>query len=102
MCALVGQINGSRVGQVTNGVFHQYPADYPGQCARLGAHDRTIDFAYRPGRTLIWGRLGSALKGQPFTLDGKRYVARPGPYGAFVLVFEGTVKPSRLRTGKAF
>jgi hypothetical protein len=99
-CALVGRVRGATLGELRDGVFHAYVPGRAGLCGRTdGPALGFFDFTRRQGKTVVYGRVKPDAKSVAVVVDGKPYPVRTGDGGAFVLVFEGNVVPSRIVSG---
>ena len=91
-CALAGQLRGASLGRLVDGRFRPYEPGTTGACTMLTPTriiSDTLTAREPEPRTVIYGRAGSAIRELEVRVDGRRHIARPGPGGSFLFVFEG-------------
>jgi hypothetical protein len=98
-CALAGQIRGSEIGVVEDGVFRPFEARSTGACGDLERPPHLfVDLSYLNGRTLLYGRSGSDVARIRLDQRGERPRSAPtGAGGAYLFVLEGRLKPGTFR-----
>jgi hypothetical protein len=95
-CALVGRIRGAQLGKLDadGKTFHPYEEGRQGACGNAnGKLGYWRDVAQAKDRSVVYGRAKAGVKRIIFEADGKRYAARTGLGGAFLIVFRGSVNP---------
>jgi hypothetical protein len=91
-CALAGQVRGSTLGVVRDGVFRPYARDTAGACGDLEAIPYFNDVRRLGERTLVFGRAGDGVERMELRHQGQRFEAEVGEGGAFLFVFDETLE----------
>jgi hypothetical protein len=90
-CALAGQVRGSALGVVRDGVFRPYASGTVGACGDLESIPYFNDvrsFDVAGGRSLVFGRAREGTERMELRHEGRRYEAAVGEGGAFLFVFD--------------
>jgi len=95
-CVLMGRVRGAQLGKLDadGKTFHPYESGRQGACGNPENKDGYFRDIYPAAdRSVIFGRARPGVKRLIFEADGKRYPARTGLGGAFLIVFRGSVNP---------
>lgn len=88
-CAIAGQIRGTQLGLVRDGVFRPFGPERQGPCRDLPRYIATISPFDHGGRTVIFGRAAARVRSVAVTeADGTRTERQVGPRGTILLVFD--------------
>lgn len=92
-CALAGQIRGTQLGLVRDGVFRPYGPDRQGPCREIPRYLATLSPLDHDGRTVLYGRIAPRVRSVAvIEADGTRTEHPAGPRGTFLFVFSGPLE----------
>lgn len=99
-CVLAGRLRGSQLGRVENDVFRPLPPGARGGCRDLGPRGLFYNTAVgseQPLRILVVGRAGRDVSTVRVTTPAGTEAVRPGPGGAFLLVYDHRLTQADVR-----